>query len=298
MKQTILVAGGTGSLGGKIVKSLIGRGANVLVIVRHSADAAKIEALEQSGAEVFKVDTADKDEIAKVCEGADCVVSALAGLREVIVDAQSVLLEAAIAAGVKRFIPSDFSLDFTRLAAGGNRNFDLRREFSETLDAADIKVTSVFNGAFAEILTYGTPLLDKKSKSVGFWGNDADWRLQFTTMEDTAQFTAAAALDDAAPRRLRIASFLISPNEMARLAGKISDSPYNVVRMGSLEELATYADGQRKADPASEKELYPRWQNSQYIHDMFSIKTDALDNDRYDNLKWMDAAEFLKRILL
>jgi hypothetical protein len=35
----------------------------------------------------------------------------LAGLREVVIDAQKKLLDAAIAAGVPRFIPSDYSLD-------------------------------------------------------------------------------------------------------------------------------------------------------------------------------------------
>lgn len=297
MKPTILVAGGTGNLGGKIVKSLIGRGANVRVLARHSTDAAKIDVLEREGVKVFKVDLRDAGAVEAACAGANCVVSALQGLREVIGGAQTILLEAAVAAGVARFIPSDFSLDFTLLAAGGNRNFDLRREFGETLDAADIKATSVFNGAFAEILTYGTPLLDKKNKTVGYWGDDADWRLQFTTMDDTAEFTAVAAMDETAPRYLRIAGFQISPSEMAKIAGENSNSEFSVVRMGSLAELAAYADGQRKADPESEKELYPRWQNSQYIHDMFSVKTDALDNDRYDNLHWTGAADFLRRIL-
>jgi hypothetical protein len=58
-----------------------------------------------------------------------CVVSVLAGLREVIIDAQKVLLDAAIAAGVPLFIPSDYSLDFTKFSDGENRNLDLRRDF-------------------------------------------------------------------------------------------------------------------------------------------------------------------------
>jgi hypothetical protein len=42
----------------------------------------------------------------------------LAGLREVVIDAQKKLLDAAIAAGVPRFIPSDYSLDFTKFSYG------------------------------------------------------------------------------------------------------------------------------------------------------------------------------------
>ena len=47
-----------------------------------------------------------------------------------IIDAQKVLLEGAIVAGVPRFIPSDYSLDFTKFIDGENRNLDLRRAFN------------------------------------------------------------------------------------------------------------------------------------------------------------------------
>jgi hypothetical protein len=50
------------------------------------------------------------------------VLSAVAGLRDVVIDAQKVLLESAIAVGIPRFIPSDYSLDFTRFSDGENRN--------------------------------------------------------------------------------------------------------------------------------------------------------------------------------
>ena len=65
------------------------------------------------------------------------MVSSLAGLRKVIIDAQKVLLDAAIAAGVPRFIPSDYSLDFTRFSDGENRNLDLRRESLAALSQLD-----------------------------------------------------------------------------------------------------------------------------------------------------------------
>ncbi len=45
---------------------------------------------------------------------------------------QGKVLDAAVAAGVPRFIPSDYSLDFTKTRPGENRNLDLRRRFRET----------------------------------------------------------------------------------------------------------------------------------------------------------------------
>jgi len=297
MKLTILVAGGTGNLGGKIIKALMARGAEVHAPVRATADDAKVERLEREGVKVFKIDMSNKEEVARACEGASCVVSALQGLRDVIVDAQTVLLEAARAAGVPRFIPSDFSLDFTKLAPGENRNFDLRREFQTRLDDSSISATSIFNAAFAEILGYGTPILDLKKKTVGYWGDNSDWRLDFTTMDDTANFTAAAALDSSTPRYLNIASFQITPKELAALAGEATNSAFNLVNMGSLEELAAYAKSERAADPDGEEELYPKWQNTQYMHGMFSAHHETLDNNRYPDIKWTSGNEFIKQII-
>ncbi len=78
---------------------------------------------------MFQIDTSNKLEISKHFIGADCVVSALSGLRETIIDAQKIFLDAAIKANVKRFIPRDFAIEFTNLKDGENRNLYLRREF-------------------------------------------------------------------------------------------------------------------------------------------------------------------------
>lgn len=129
MKNTILVAGGTGNLGGRIVRDLIKRGAATRAVVRPETASEKIEKLKRLGAEAIAADTSNHEELKRACQNVSCVVSALSGLRDVIVDAQTKLLDAAIAANVPRFIPSDFASDFTRLPEGDNRNFDYERSF-------------------------------------------------------------------------------------------------------------------------------------------------------------------------
>jgi NAD(P)-dependent dehydrogenase (short-subunit alcohol dehydrogenase family) len=158
---TIVVAGASGNLGGRIVRALLERGAGVRALVRHGTARDKIERLQGLGAEIAPVDLSSASEATAACSGASCVVSALQGLRDVIVDAQTVLLDAAIQAGVPRFIPSDYSIDFTKFPPGENRNLDLRRDFHERLDNASISATTIFNGAFADMLTGQMP--DRKS---------------------------------------------------------------------------------------------------------------------------------------
>ena len=285
MSNRIVVAGSTGNLGKRIVKALSERGAHPIALVRSGAAEEKISELKALGATVEIVDLKEVDQIATVCAGADCVLSAVAGLRDVIVVGQNILLEAAIRAGVPRFIPSDFSTDFTKLPAGENRNFDLRREFHTVLDAAPIASTAIFNGAFAEILTYNIPVLDFKKKTVGYWG-DPDHRLDFTTMEDTAAYSAAAALDPTTPRSLRIASFQITPSDLVNFASATFQTPWKLVHLGTVEELRAQNKAARDAHPEGENELYCRWQQGQYMQSMFSTQHESLENDRYPGVKW------------
>ena len=292
--NTITIAGATGNLGGRIVAALVKQGAPVRALVRVGTAAGKLDKLRQQGVEVVEIDMA-VPALTKALEGSSCVVSALQGLHDVIVDAQSVLLEAAVAAKVPRFIPSDFCSDLTKSPLGENRNFDLRHEFAARLDAAPIQATSVFNGAFGEILTYGTPLLDFKTNSVGYFGS-ADHRVDFNTMDDTAAFTAMVALDDSTPRHLRIAGIQISPKELAAVAEVVIKKEFQLADMGSLEELSAHNKRERAAHPEGENELYASWQMTQYNYSMFSTQLEPLDNARYPQLGWTTASDVLSTL--
>ena len=292
MHPLIVVAGATGDLGGRIVAALRQRGALVRALIRPETPPAKTAPLTALGAEVRRVAFTDHAALTTACVGASCVVSVLAGLHEVIVDAQTELLEAAVAAGVPRFIPSDFASDYTQQAPGLNRNFDLRRAFQARLDQAPIAATSVLNGAFAEVLTYNIPLLDFRRQQVGYW-DDPDWRIDFTTMNDTAAFTAAAALAPSTPRWLRIASFQPSPRELVTLAEAAGRGRFALVRLGSRQQLQEHIQRARAANPAGEQQLYADWQQLQYLLSMFSVQNQPLDNARYPELTWTNPISFL-----
>ena len=291
--STIVVAGASGDIGGRITKALLERGATVRALVRHSTAADKVESLRELGATVVRADLTSASEALPACEGAACVVSALAGLRDVIVEAQTLLLYAAVSAGVPRFIPSDYSIDFTGCRPGENRNLDLRREFHTRLDKAPISATTVFNGAFAELLTGEMPMIAARLKRVLCWG-DADQRLDFTTKDDSAAFTASAALDPSTPRFLRIAGDQLSARELAEVVSEVTGEEFRPLRVGSLRALALWARIARVVAPGG-NELYPAWQGMQYTCNMFEgrAKLEALDNDRYPGLHWTSVRDVL-----
>ncbi len=294
MKKNILVAGATGHLGLMICKALLSQGAKVVALVRKESDSEKIKQLSQMGVGVIEVDFNKFSDIVRACKGIDCVVSALAGLAEVIIDTQKALLDGAIAAGVKRFIPSDFCTDYQLLIPGENRNFDLRRTFRSYIDEKDIQPTSIFNGAFADILKYNTPILNFKNRSVAYWGDKADWKLDFTTMENTAAFTAAVALKDKSQRDLHIASFQISPKMLKGSIKVITGQDFTLQKLSGLDEFSANIKKQRSENPSGEQELYAKWQQAQYMYSMFTTQHPKLDNQNYGVIEWTSEDEYLK----
>ena len=297
MDKHILVAGATGNLGERICRELLKTQTQVRAVVRKGTKPEKIKKLKDLGVEVLEADLSSQQELSNLLTGTSCVISALAGLSDVIVDVQLNLLKAAITAGVPRFIPSDFCTDYTNIPEGENRNFDLRKKFQAQLDHSAIQATSIFNGAFADILHYNTPLFNVPEKTIAYFEGKADWKIDFTTMDDTAAYTAAVALDENSPRFLNIASFSISAQDLAAMSTQFQHEPFTMVNMGTLEALSKRNKQDRMADPEGEKELYPRWQQAQYLHSMFFAHHNHLDNDRYKDLKWASATEIIQQSL-
>jgi uncharacterized protein YbjT (DUF2867 family) len=293
MKKTVVVVGATGDLGGRIVKFLLEKGTRVRAVVHKNTDPEKIQKLEKMGVAVFKANMLDAKSMYAYFIGASCVVSALAGLRDVIIDVQKAVLDAAVMAEVPQFIPSDFSLDFTDLEIGQNRNLDLRREFHQYLDKASIASTSIFNGPFMELLTGQMPMILDKQKWILYWGNP-DQSIDFTTKDNTAKFTANAALDDEAPRFLRIAGDQITPRQMVEIVSEVRRKEFSLFRAGGIGLINFIIKVMKLISPA-EKELYPVWQGMQYMRDMMEgeVVIDFYDNNRYSDINWRSIKDLL-----
>ncbi len=293
-KSVIIVAGGTGKLGQRIVWHLRQNGAEVRALVRRGGPGETALAfLREQGATLVEVDFKDAAGLANACTGGTCLVSAVSGLRDVIVDTQTQLLQAALEAGIPRFIPSDYCIDYTKLPVGSNRNLDLRREFNEQLNKAPIVATSILNGMFTDLLTGQAPVVLFGPKRIMYWG-DAGKLLDFTTMEDTAAYTAMAALDSTTPRYLRVAGDVADVMDLKNAATQVTGKSFKLLRVGSLGAFGTMIKITKTLFPA-EKEVFPPWQGMQYMHNMFSglPKLNPLDNNRYPNLHWTSVRDVL-----
>lgn len=294
----IILAGASGDLGRRICAALLGRGAAVTALLRADASGADEARIAEFGVTVVRADASDVGSLAAAMTGATCVVSALNGLRDVIIERQGVLLEAAVQAGVRRFIPSDYSADFTKVAAGDNRNFDLRREFMARADRARIQVTSVLNGAFMDMLGREMPIIQRGLQRV-LYVRDVDQPLDFTTKHDVAAYVAAAAVDEATPRFLRIAGDTASAREIAQLMTEVSGQTYRPLWVGSLGSLGLMIRIAKLVAPQPDV-TFPPWQGMQYLRDMFSgrAKLHPLDNARYPDLSWTSLRQQLAKAVV
>ncbi|KAI0881399.1 NAD(P)-binding protein [Annulohypoxylon maeteangense] len=101
--KNVVVVGASGNVGKEVARELIKAGFNVTIFTRQDSTATFPE-----NATVKKVDYQSVESLASSLEGQDALVSTIA---TVAVGSQKALVDAAIAAKVKRFISSEFGIN-------------------------------------------------------------------------------------------------------------------------------------------------------------------------------------------
>ena len=120
----------------------------------------------------------------------------------------------------------------------------------------------------------------------------------FGTKDDTATFTASAALDPSTPRFLRIAGDQLSARELTAVVSEVTGKEFRLFRAGGLGMLGALIKVARTVAPG-EKEIYPAWQGMQYMRNMFDGRAmlQPLDNDRYPGMRWTTVRDVLTEFL-
>ncbi|PRY65875.1 nucleoside-diphosphate-sugar epimerase [Glaciihabitans tibetensis] len=294
MTSTILIAGATGDLGQRIVRELLQHDVQLRVLTRPGSGSAAALYGDDSRIDIVTAAYSDHAALTTAVSGVDVVVSAVSGVRPVIVDAQRALLKATVAAGVPRFIPSDYSADYRQITPGSNRNFEIRREFAADLDVAPVQATSILNGMFTDLLTDEAPMILFGLRRVLFWSS-ADQILDFTTKDDVARVTALAALDSDAPRVIEIAGAQVSARDVARTMTELTGTPFKLQWAGTTGTLSVMSKVGKQLSKNPD-ETFPAWQGMQYFVSMFSGQAQLrhVDNDRYGPHTWTTVRDVLQ----
>ncbi|OUS87619.1 NmrA family NAD(P)-binding protein [Rhodococcus sp. NCIMB 12038] len=289
-QKTVLLVGATGALGDLIARELKNRGVALRLLVREKSRSKLAADLAEYAESIV-------DDEPGIFDGVDTVVSAVQGATGTIVDAQLAWLRAAREAGVRRFIPSDYSMNLFGLGDGDNIHSDFRREFARRAEEekGDVELVHVLNGGFLDrgVLFGFLDAIDLEKNEANLWG-DGNETMEFTTFADTAAYTAAAAVDDRA-----VPNFLYVAGDQLTFHGLVSETEAGLGRSLTLVQRGTMAEmdaeiNRRTADQSTRMSAVPLM----YWRAMLSGKGGAgeLQNSRYPDIKPQSVREYAAAI--
>ncbi|CAN9221821.1 unnamed protein product [Alternaria alternata] len=173
---------GKGLLGSSVLTALVDAGFKVTLLGRpmNRKDGLPV------GAKFAVVDYNSIDSLEAAFRGQDAIVSTV-GMEAI--PGQKLVIDAAIKAGVKRFIPSDFGALTTDPNASHFPHhrgmIDIQNYLHAKADAGLIEYTILFVGAFTEFL--GSDLLiDWQHKRVEIWGGGRALQTSLNTIKARA----------------------------------------------------------------------------------------------------------------
>jgi nucleoside-diphosphate-sugar epimerase len=278
-KPIALLVGVTGMLGYKIAEAILEKGAmevRAMLRAKGTIDAkrqARLDELKSSGVVFVEGDLLVPSSLPAACDGVEAIVLAVSGDEEMTVKGQINLIEAAAAKGVRRMIPSDYSVDYRKLDWGDNYNLDMRKKVFSALESSPLDYTLVLNGCFTDIL-FGPFLnvFDFAAGTFNYWG-DGNTPFDVTTTDDTAKLIAEAIADPTmANGVLQVAGDVITMKQLLKTYQTVTSKKLTENQLGSVEDLTAWIE-KTKAIAASPYEYLPQ----QYLFTMVSGKG-KLDN--------------------
>ncbi|CAN9173136.1 unnamed protein product [Alternaria alternata] len=293
----ILIAGITGLVGLPCAKAAIARGHKVRGLAR---SARKLPKEVQDQLEGFEpmVGLHDIAAMDKAVVGVDAIICALAGLPEMFLETQLLLLRAAERAGVKIFHASSWNYDWN-LSPGSHEIYDIIKAFAHQAElTSTIKPIYMFTGAIVEWYFRNSPRdWDPKSKTFNFYG-PSTFQTRYTTADNIADYTleAITAPDAAKGGFVCVQSFQASPEDIA--------SAYKAATGGrghvTLNCLGTIEDAKAKLEDARAKYQKKGWY--EYIWYCYQVHIpsrswdfEPVDVARFPNVKQTSLEDFFRQ---
>jgi hypothetical protein len=164
MTYTVGIAGITGKFAHNVAANLLKRpNVSIRGLCR---DPTKLHASIQSSPRVHitKGAATDADALNSFAKSSDVVICCYLGDNTLMTEGQKLLIDACEAQGVRRYLASDYSLDFTKLEYGQLFAKDPMKRVKEYLDTKTIQGVHVLIGIFMETFW---------SRFFGVWNQDA-----------------------------------------------------------------------------------------------------------------------------
>ncbi|KAI2726115.1 hypothetical protein CBS147332_3002 [Penicillium roqueforti] len=230
----VALAGASGNLGPAVLKELLAAGFDVTVLTRQGSDKTF-----DSRAHVAQVDYESLDSLKAALSGQEAVVSTL-HVGAVPISTHLRLIDAAVAAGVKRFIPSEYGCDTTnpltsKLPVYGDKVI-IQEHLKNVANESGLSYSFLITGLF---LDWGL----EKGLIVNFAGpatlyDGGDRRFSATTLAGIGKGVVGIInnLDATKNSTVYINEARVTQNELLELSGKSLET--KVVQTADLEQQA------------------------------------------------------------
>ncbi|KAK4252671.1 hypothetical protein QN277_014416 [Acacia crassicarpa] len=223
-KSRVLIVGGTGYLGKRLVKASLAEGHETYVLHRPEigVDIEKVQLLlsfKEQGAHLISGTFNDHQSLVNAVKLVDVVICAVSGvhIRSHHILLQLKLIDAIKEAGnIKRFLPSEFGTDPARMAHAlepGRVTFDDKMVVRKAIEEANIPFTYVSANCFAGYFLGGLcqpGLILPSKESVVLYG-DGNTKAIYVEEDDIARY-AIKSIDD--PRTLNKTVYIRPPKNI------------------------------------------------------------------------------------
>jgi uncharacterized protein YbjT (DUF2867 family) len=233
--RRVAVLGASGTIGFEVSQSLLGLGHELLAISRARAahNAERLDRLAAGGAQLcYRPDLTDAAALARALRGWEVLVVAMRASPRIIAATEPAILQAALQAGISRFVPDDFGTHSMATPYGVSAHFDAKKRFHERLEASGMPWTVIYPGGIAE---YFLPNL-RPPPTVYAWG-DRSLRFPIHTLRDIGAISARAVTDErTVGRAVQLYAQLVSTDQLiATLSRNWPDQPFELNTLSSEE---------------------------------------------------------------
>ncbi|KAF2016153.1 NAD(P)-binding protein [Aaosphaeria arxii CBS 175.79] len=286
--KNVAVAG-KGLLGSAVVLALSNAGFNVTVLGRSESS----ESLPD-GVKRVVVDYNSADSLEAAFRGQDVVVSTVSGAG---IFVQKSMIDAAIKAGVKRFIPADYSSSSTDPAAETLPHYvpmvDVQNYLKSKSEAGLIEYTVFVVGAFTEYLVRFGFVIDWAKKTAEAWKGGDVIPISTTSVAGVGKAISGALknADATKNRNIYVHEFVVTQKYLFGLAEK-HGAPKSQWTLTDIDDVDTEFERRKALATAA-----PEFPNiiallrAQMFAGKIKVHFDRVDNDLV-GLRQLSEAEF------
>lgn len=236
----IAVIGASGTLGQVALRKLLEADTFTVTILRRAGSSSTFPA----NLRVIDVDYSSVESLKSAFKGQDSVLSLVPTFA---VDSQQAFIDAAVEAGVSRFIPSEFSANFTNPNARTLPVFAPKVKIQEYLvekaKNTGLTYTLIYCGGWLDAGSHRSFLISSTGDTTNvFDGGDVPFSTSTLDTVASAIVSTLVHLEETKNRSIHVHSLVTTQNHLLALAKQVApEKPWHTVNL-KLDDLTAKAD--------------------------------------------------------